>query len=253
MSHDSNHSIFQSAKRFFSGTILSRISGLLRDVAMASAFGTQEAVAAFLVAFRFSHLLRRLLGEGALQTAFIPQFEKLRHDTPQRAVTFFKDLVLCLTTLLIFIIFFTMGSLGLLLYFGHLNTGNQEIAWLTFLMMPSLLFICLFGINASLLQCEKIYFIPSVAPTLFNLVWLLGILFLQHLPVMQAMYWLAFFVILACMSQWLITLPYVWKRLKQYTLSENSSKKFTFFSKDVRDLAKPLFLGIVGVDRKSVV
>ena len=77
---DTTHSIFHSALRFFTGTMMSRATGLMRDVAMAFAFGTSSSVAALMVAFRWSHLLRRLLGEGALQTAFIPQFEKLRAE-----------------------------------------------------------------------------------------------------------------------------------------------------------------------------
>jgi len=51
------------------------MTGLLRDIAMAFAFGTHSAIAAFMIAFRFSHLLRRIFGEGAMQSALIPHFE----------------------------------------------------------------------------------------------------------------------------------------------------------------------------------
>src|SRR5262245_17749893 len=109
---DSTHSIFHSAKRFFSGTMLSRVSGLARDVAMASAFGTHEAVGAFLVAFRFAHLFRRMLGEGALQAAFIPHFEQLRQEDPVRGATFFRDLSIGLTTVLVLLVLVSMSVLG---------------------------------------------------------------------------------------------------------------------------------------------
>ena len=139
---DSTRSIFHSATRFFSGTMLSRISGMARDMTLAYAFGTGSSVAALLVAFRLAHLLRRLLGEGAMQTALIPHFEELRKDSPKKAALFFCDLTLSLTYLLILIIVLTMGVLGALLFFDVLDAGNKEIGWLTFLMMPSLLFIC---------------------------------------------------------------------------------------------------------------
>lgn len=240
--HDSTRSIIRSASRFFSGTMLSRVSGMLRDISMAYVFGTGEAIAAFMVAFRLSHLLRRLLGEGALQTAFIPHFEALRQESPSRANQFFKDLIYTLSSGLVLIILATIVVLGLCLLYLDLSPGNQEIITLTILMMPSLLFICLFGLNASLLQCEKSYFTPGVAPVAFNIVWIIGVFSLWSLPPEVAVKWLSAWIILACLCQWLITVPRV-KQISQ--LSQPNPKKF--FSEDVRRLGKPLLLGIVGV------
>src|SRR5262249_10229072 len=124
---DSTQTIVRSAIQFLSGTMLSRVSGLLRDVAMAFVFGTQDAVAAFLVAFRFSHLLRRLLGEGALQTAFVPQFEKLRKDSPERAGKFFCDLSIGLSLLLTVIVIISMLGLGSVLWWGDVSEGTAQI------------------------------------------------------------------------------------------------------------------------------
>ena len=248
--NDSTSSIIQSAKRFFSGTMLSRVAGMLRDMAMAFAFGTQESVAAFLVAFRFSHLLRRLLGEGALQSALIPQFEKLRQQDPQRAAAFFRDLTICLSALLSVIVVVTMAVLWGVLLWANLRPGNAEIVQLTLLMMPSLIFICLFGINASLLQCEKSFFTPSVAPVAFNLLWIVGTFCLWNLASESAMRWLTLFVNLACMAQWALTLPQISKSLKQF--SGTSIMPLKMFSKDVLALLGPLSLGVIGVGSSQI-
>jgi putative peptidoglycan lipid II flippase len=248
---DTTHSIFQSAKRFFTGTILSRVSGLLRDVAMAFAFGTHDSVAAFLVAFRFSHLLRRLLGEGALQTAFVPQFEKLRKESMERACNFFRDLSFALTALLVLIVVASMLVLGGLLAFANLNQGNQEIVWLTLLMMPSLLFICLFGINASLLQCEKNYFTSSFAPVAFNIVWIVGVFCLWQQNPSFAMPWLGGFIILACFFQWIFTIPATLKILKKCG-PQRLERPIQLFSPDVKTLFKPLMLGMIGVGAAQI-
>lgn len=248
---DTTHSIFHSAARFFSGTMLSRITGMLRDMSMAYAFGTQSGIAALLVAFRFAHLLRRLLGEGAMQTALVPHFEELRRDNPLRASSFFRDLTASLTYVLIFFILIIMGGLSALLHWGSLDAGNYEIAQLTVVMMPSLLFICLFGINASLLQCDKSYFAPSAAPIAFNLVWILGVILSSHLPTDQAMIRLSLFVIVACCAQWAITLPQTIASLKALG-GPNIWKGNTLFSKDVLLLCKPLTLGIIGVAAAQV-
>lgn len=248
---DSTRSILQAASRFFSGTMLSRISGLMRDICLAYAFGTQSAVAALLVAFRFAHLLRRVLGEGAMQTAFIPHFEELRKEDPQRAGLFFKDLTYTLTHFLIFAILVIIGGLGIALKWGNFDSGNQEIIWLTLLMMPSLLFICLFGVNASLMQCEKKFFASSVAPVAFNLFWILGIFVSSQFPQTKAMTILSFFVIGACVLQWLVTLPNVYKILKTLDVSY-LWKHSVGYSKDVLHLSKSLALGVIGVAASQI-
>lgn len=247
---DSTASIIRSAKRFFSGTMLSRIAGMLRDMAMAFAFGTQESVAAFLVAFRFSHLLRRLLGEGALQSALIPQFEKIRQQDPQRAAAFFRSLTVSLSALLSVIVIATIVVLWGILLWVDLEPGNAEIVQLTLLMMPSLIFICLFGVNASLLQCEKSFFTPSVAPVAFNLFWILGTFCLWNFASETAMRWLTAFVNLACIAQWALTLPQVIACLKNLGASKFESYKM--FSQDVLALLKPLSLGVIGVGASQI-
>lgn len=84
--------------------MISRASGMLRDMSMAYAFGTKPSIAAFMVAFRFAHLLRRLLGEGAMQSAFVPEFEDLRQQSESRAFAFFRSLTFFLSLLLIAVI-----------------------------------------------------------------------------------------------------------------------------------------------------
>lgn len=248
---DSTHSIMQSAKRFFSGTMLSRVAGMLRDMMMAYVFGTQSAIAAFLVAFRLSHSMRRLFGEGALQSAFIPQFELLRKDNPQRASQFFRDLTLFLSIGLTAIITAVMIALAGFWAWGNFSAGNQEILFLTLLLMPSLLFICLFGLNASLLQCEKSYFTPGVAPVAFNVIWIAGVLSLWRFAPTEAMPYLAAWVILACICQWLITVPRTWSILKKYGVTSSWRRLFSS-TQDIKTFCKPLFLGIVGVAATQV-
>lgn len=247
---DTTHSIMTSAKRFFSGTILSRFTGMFRDMAMAYAFGTQESVAAFLVAFRFAHLLRRLFGEGALQSAFVPQFETFRAEHPERAFGFFRDLLIYLTIGLIALILIAMSVLGFIWSFCDLSPGNSEILFLTLLLMPSLLFICLYGLNAALLQCEKCYFIPGVAPIAFNVIWIIGVIALWNTSSPKAMPWLAGWVILACFGQWLMTFPKVWKVLKDHGVYLIGHFKMNV--SDLKALGKPLFLAIIGVAASQV-
>lgn len=245
---DTIQTIRRSVKHFFSGTALSRISGMLRDMSMAFAFGTQPAVASFMLAFRLAHLLRRLFGEGALQSAFIPEFEALRHRNKEEAFLFFKNLYLILTLFLLILI--GLIGIGVVYVFpiANLEQDHQTIIYLTTLMLPSLLFICLYGFNASLLQCEKKFFISSVAPVAFNGIWILTVLFLKvfNFQSSEAMYALAGGVILACLGQWLFTFPTICSILKN-NLGTTWWKITHFDYIPILNIGKPLLLGMIGV------
>lgn len=251
MSGDSASTLIRSVKHFFSGTMISRLSGLLRDISMAFAFGTQESVAAFLMAFRFAHLLRRLFGEGAMQSAFTPFFEKLKLISPERASRFFIDLLATLSTLLLIIVIVGMAGCSVILRNGWVGEGNAQVLTYTLIMLPSLLFICLFGLNASLLQCARSYFLPSVSPVLFNLVWTGAALLLANVPVDEAMPVLSGFIIIACACQWGITVPATIRLLKSYD-SKAFWHRIRLFSPDIKQLLPPLLLAIVGVSAAQI-
>jgi putative peptidoglycan lipid II flippase len=57
-------------------TMISRVLGFVRDILFAWAFGSGWVADAFNVGFRFPNLFRRLFGEGAFNSAFIPLFAK---------------------------------------------------------------------------------------------------------------------------------------------------------------------------------
>jgi putative peptidoglycan lipid II flippase len=60
------------------GTLLSRITGLLRDTFMAQALGVGPASDAFLVAFKIPNFLRRLFAEGAFSASFVPVISEFK-------------------------------------------------------------------------------------------------------------------------------------------------------------------------------
>lgn len=248
---DSTKTIWESAQRFFSGTLLSRISGMLRDIAMAYVFGAEAAIAAFMLAFRLAHLLRRLFGEGALQSAFIPHFEALRHTDEKQAYAFFRHLSLLLAGTLGGIILILSFILGGVLAWGDLSSSNYEVVLLTLLMLPSLLFICLYGLNASLLQCEKFFFTSSAAPLAFNGIWILAVISLRDWSAQEAMPVLALSVILACFLQWIWTVPCTLNILRKGGKTP-AANRFAMNLSSLIKLSKPLALGMLGVASSQI-
>src|SRR5688572_18052741 len=59
-------------------TLLSRITGLARDIAFSAWFGSGLVMDAFAVAFKIPHLLRRFFAEGAFSQAFVPVISEYR-------------------------------------------------------------------------------------------------------------------------------------------------------------------------------
>ncbi|MDP4917024.1 MAG: murein biosynthesis integral membrane protein MurJ, partial [Haliea sp.] len=74
-------------------TLLSRVLGLVRDVAMASVVGASGNADAFFVAFKIPNFLRRLFAEGAFAQAFVPVLADYREDGSVVAVRALVDRV----------------------------------------------------------------------------------------------------------------------------------------------------------------
>ena len=83
-------SLFKSASVVSLLTLLSRISGLVRDLLIAATFGVSAMTDAFNVAFRIPNLLRRLFAEGAFSQAFVPVLAATRAQEGDEAT---KDLI----------------------------------------------------------------------------------------------------------------------------------------------------------------
>ncbi len=237
MKADSPAFLSRSAFRFFSGTLISRVSGMLRDMIMAFFFGTSAPLAAFLLAYRFVYLLRRVFGEGLLHQGFIPHFETVRVDDERKGAIFFRDLFWTMAIVIGVVI--GLGAIGLSLF-------STQTSKLMLWMLPGVFFICLFGLSTGLLQAEKSFFIPSVAPVGFNVIWIVGIMAFQSIPMERAVFGLALVISVAFFFQWGLTIPKVWGYLRKH-LSPKEIFQGNFFSKELRALSQPLLLGVVGV------
>src|SRR5690242_9563680 len=72
-------------------TMLSRVFGFIRDILIAASLGTSAVADAFFVAFRFPNLFRRLFGEGAFNSAFVPLFAKRLEGEGKEAARRFAE------------------------------------------------------------------------------------------------------------------------------------------------------------------
>lgn len=168
-------SLFKSTLIVSAFTLLSRISGLARDIVMAHYFGAGKATDAFFIAFKLPNFLRRLFGEGAFSQAFVPVLTEYRIQRDKSAVA---DLVQ-----------HTMGTLGGILIllslvcviaapvvvmgiaWGYIDQPDK-IALTTDMFrvtFPYILFISLTALSAGVLNSYSKFAVPAFTPILLNL------------------------------------------------------------------------------------
>jgi putative peptidoglycan lipid II flippase len=242
---DSSKTIASSSKSFFLGTMFSRISGLFRDMSLAFFFGNSASFASFLVAFRLANLFRRVFGEGILSSSFIPFFESEKIKSQKNAYLFYRDLLVSLAFLLGLIVVFLSACIFVSLHFIK-NEQVGQILTLCSIMLPGLIFICLYALNTAFLQSEKIYFLPSIAPLVFNLVWIISAYLFKDAVDKVAMIAMSLGICVAFFMQFLLTMQKsMFLLLKKVSIKDLIKPKL--FNSDLKKLIKPISLSIIGV------
>ena len=166
-------------------TVGSRVLGLIRDMLMAAVFGTGAVMDAFSVAFRIPNLARRLFGEGALSTAFLPQFvreyDQRGEDSAWKlaGAVFVALAGLLVTVVLIGEVILLGAGLAWGGDGGGGGGGSDESALLIFLtavMLPYLVLICLAAQFSALLHARNHFTWPALSPVVLNVVWIATLL-----------------------------------------------------------------------------
>lgn len=163
-------------------TLASRILGMIRDIVSARAFGTSWQWDAFIYAFMLPNFMRRLVGEGALSSAFIPVYAEMTQREGEEAASRFGNVVLTLLfwSLVVFLLL-AEGGIYFLLRADVLPPPLRLTAELLQVLFPYLLFISLCALSMGILNCHRHFFSPSLGPVILDLVWIAGVLWVSPL------------------------------------------------------------------------
>lgn len=154
------------------GILLSRMSGLLREVAMAGFLGNFGSADAFRAATRIPNLLQNLLGEGTLSAAFIPVYAKLLgEDEPDEArkvadATF--GLLVALTGVLVFAGIAFAAPLTAVLAPGFEGERYDLTVDLVQITTIGIGFLVLSAWCLGVLNAHRRFFLSYVAPVVWN-------------------------------------------------------------------------------------
>ena len=154
-------------------TLASRITGLVRELLVATMFGASAMTDAFNVAFRIPNLLRRLFAEGAFSQAFVPILAEARAKRGDEATHALIDAVgtVLLWTLLAVCLVGIVGSpvLVWLMASGLRESGGFDAAVLmTRLMFPYIGCMSLVALAAGILNTWGRFAVPAATPVLLN-------------------------------------------------------------------------------------
>lgn len=197
-------------------TLISRVLGMVRDMVVASYFGSSASADAFFVAFKIPNFLRRLFAEGAFAQAFVPVLSEYRE---QRSFAEVKQLV-DRTAGMLGLILTALTALGvvmspyLIMLFApgfHDEPSKMQLAGeLLRITFPYLLLISLTAFCGAILNSYGRFAVPAFTPVLLNLSMIGSTIFLTPYftePVMA----LGWGVFIAGVAQLLFQMPFLWK------------------------------------------
>ena len=161
-------------------TVVSRISGLARDVALSHMLGAGVAADVFFLAFRIPNFFRRMFAEGAFSQAFVPvlaEYRERRDAGAPGGEVVLRAFVAAMggnlgAVLLVTVIVGVAGAWGLVALFmpGYFD-DPAEFALavdLTRIMFPYIAFISLVAFAGALLNSAHRYAVPAFTPVLLN-------------------------------------------------------------------------------------
>ncbi|WP_404299547.1 murein biosynthesis integral membrane protein MurJ [Alicycliphilus denitrificans] len=156
-------------------TLASRVTGLVRDLLMASIFGANVLTDAFNVAFRIPNLFRRLFAEGAFSQAFVPVLAAHKAQHGEEAT---HKLIDAVATALFWALLLTcvLGVAGAPLLVWALASGLRQepqgfdaAIFMTRWMFPYIGFMSLVALAAGVLNTWRRFAVPAATPVLLNL------------------------------------------------------------------------------------
>jgi len=176
------------------GTLASRTLGFTRDALIAALLGAGPIADAFLVAFQFINVTRRSFTEGALNSALVPNYLRVRETEGAVAAAAFAGRVLGTVSLILIVIAFTLTLLMpmviALLAPGFIGRETLQLAINDArLMMPYLAFVGPSIVMMGVLNAEHRFMLTAISPVLFNLTMITVIVVLlvwRHEPLFSA-------------------------------------------------------------------
>ena len=163
---------------FSLATAFSRVLGLVRQVVAANDFGAAGKINAFTVAYQFPNLVRALVADAALSSAFVPVFSELiergeRLRAWRVASSLFWLMLLGLTALTALFILLAPHLIGI---FGNPGGDRSLAVGLSQVLFPMVALLGISGVVVGILNTYDHFTVPALSPVVWNLAIIAGLL-----------------------------------------------------------------------------
>src|SRR5258706_13255023 len=205
--------MLKSSGAMAAATLTSRVLGMVREMVYAAFMGNGWVASAFQLAFAVPNLFRRLLGEGALNAAFIPIFKRKEVKEGEAEMWRSANAVISglVTAAAAVTVLPILGiSIALAVGHGHFKPQTALMLELLRIMFPYILLVCLAAVLIGMANARGHFFVPAMGATLLNVVMIASVLLLAPrlgATLEQQIFGLAIGVLFAGLAQAFFQLP----------------------------------------------
>jgi putative peptidoglycan lipid II flippase len=194
-----------------SGTLMSRLLGFARNAGIAALLGSGPFAEAFFAVLQVINFFRRLLAEGALNSAFVPIWLSVRAGEDGEAIAnrFTRRSLLAMfcVTGIVALLAFVFARFVIAAIAPGFDDARREVAFVYLLIVaPYIVLAGLVAVIAAALNAEGRVAAITISTVAFNLVMVLALVFLlreRHQFLMGT--WLALAIVIAALIQLVIT------------------------------------------------
>ncbi|MHB8469639.1 MAG: murein biosynthesis integral membrane protein MurJ [Gaiellaceae bacterium] len=162
---------------FAAATGLSRVLGLVREMVASYYFGASGRINAFTVAFQLPNLVRALVADAALSSAFVPVFSELLEKGERKrawrvASTLFWLMLLGLSAVTALFVLVSPWVIGL---FGNPGHDRALAVGLSRVLFPIVTLLGISGIVVGILNSYDHFTVPALSPVFWNVAIIAGL------------------------------------------------------------------------------
>src|SRR6266403_2089544 len=207
--------MLKSSGAMAAATLTSRVLGMVREMVYAAFMGNGWVASAFQLAFAVPNLFRRLLGEGALNAAFIPIFKRKEVKEGEAEMWRSANAVISgLVTAAAAVTVLAILGISIALATGHFKEETKLMLLLLRMMFPYMPLVCLAAVLIAMANARGHFFVPALGAALLNIVMIASVLLLAPLMghtlgsgLQNEIFGLAIGVVLAGVAQAFFQLP----------------------------------------------
>jgi len=243
-SRSANRTIARGAMIVMVAFVVSNLVGLLAKTLTARYFGTGIESSAFFAANRFSEILFNLVAGGALGSAFIPVFTGLLVNKEQKkawklASSIINIITVVLIVLSLLTILFSKSVVRFVLAPGFNEVETALTARLLQIQVLSSIIFGISGLLMAILNSHQYFLLPAVAPAMYQVGWIFGILVLSKNMGVEGLAW---GVVIGAGMHLLVQVPQTLK-LKNRAYSPG----FGLWMDEVKEVARLMLPRLLGV------